>query len=532
MIPPSLKASIKRGERLGAEERFDAIVVGSGAAGGLACLKLCEGGLNVLLLDAGMNTSIRKRPFTTATQFLTRVAANSPLAFRLARPVARLAQRALRAVGKLRQPIQTQCFAWERMPQAFVDDRDYPYATPSGRPFSWIRTHSLGGRMIVPGHGWQYYRLAQTDFRPASPHRPAWPITLEDLTPWYEDVETLLGLSGREDGFSCPPDSLISRRIDPDALEARLMAGVRLRWPQANIMMSRFAPPKASIALAAATGRLTCRTGAVVERILPDDSGRAGGAEWRDKRDGVLRSSRAPIIFLCASTIESTRILMASSTPDGRRPGEDSGVLGANLTDRIIVRAEGVINDTHHPVAPPPGRCLALPRFDLRDGGAGKERGYGVQLYTYPSGRSSFFTAVAFIEGSPRVSNHIRMTPDKGGSPVGLEIDYSYNEDDLKLTDEAASALRELGKSLGAVLTHVDTVPSTPGVAIHECGTARMGTDRQTSVLNPHNECWDMPGLFVTDGASFPSQGSQNPALTIMALTARACQHVLDKRAA
>lgn len=532
MISPLLEASLARGESLVADDRFDAIIVGSGAAGGLASLRLCEGGLNVLMLDAGMDISTWGRPVTATTQLLTRLAANSPLAFSLSRPVARLAQRALRAVGRIRQPVQTQCFAWERMPQAFVDDRDYPYTTPDGRPFSWIRSHGLGGRMIVPGHGWQYYRLAQADFRPSSKERPAWPITLEDLAPWYEDVERLLGLSGREDGFSCPPDSLISNEIEPDALEARVINRVRARWPQAKVMLSRFAPPAASVARAAAAGRLTCRTGAVVERILHDSAGRASGAEWRDKRDGVLRMARAPIVFLCASTIESARILMASSTLSGRPPGDASGALGTNLMDRIMVRAEGMIANTNHLLTPPPGRCIALPRFDLREGGSTEKRGYGVQLYTYPSGRASFFTAVAFIEASPRVSNRIRIRSDGDSRPHHLEIDYSYSEDDLRLTAEASFALRELGTSVGAVLTHVDTVPSTPGLAIHECGTARMGSDPLTSVLNPHNECWDMPGLFVTDGASFPSQGSQNPALTIMALTARACQHVLDQRAA
>jgi choline dehydrogenase-like flavoprotein len=418
------------------------------------------------------------------------------------------------------------------MPEAFVDDRDFPYRTPELQPFSWIRTQTLGGRMVVPGHGWQYYRLPACDFQSADDDFSSWPITLEDLEPWYADVETLLGLSGSRDGLSCPPDGVIASVIHPDALEARMKDRIQARWPQANVILSRFASPAPCLDMAAATGRLTCRTGAVVTRILGARSGRADGVEWMDKRNADLHSARAPLVFLCASTIESARILMNSRTETDLAPGERSGCLGAFLTDRTIVRIEGTIRNTHHPYPPPPGRCLQLPRFDGRNGASGGRRGFGVQLYTYPSGNSSFFTAVAFIEGAPRASNRIRLRADPSGPEPSLEIDYSLSDVDHRLSREASKALRELADCLGAVTTHIDTAPSTPGLSIHECGTARMGADPSSSVLSPQNECWDMPGLFVTDGSAFPSQGSQNPALTIMALTARACRYALSQRAA
>lgn len=152
MIPTWVKDAIERGESLREGSQFDAIVVGSGAAGGMAALRLCEGGLNVLLLEAGLEQPFWSRPLTATFQLLTRTAANSPLALRIARPVARLAQKALRAVGSLRQPIQTQCFAWERMPQAFVDDLENPYSTPKGRPFMDPRPHSRW----ADGYSWPW----------------------------------------------------------------------------------------------------------------------------------------------------------------------------------------------------------------------------------------------------------------------------------------------------------------------------------------------------------------------------------------
>src|SRR5271155_119230 len=144
-------------------ERFDAIVVGAGAAGGLAAKLLCEGGARVLILDAGLPPSIVRTPFRTITQSVVRGWAD-PRLLRLVPPsILYKGRKALKIVGKFRQPVQTNCYAWERLPEAFVDDIDCPYTTPKDKPFIWIRAWTMGGKMIVPGHGRQYYRLSRED---------------------------------------------------------------------------------------------------------------------------------------------------------------------------------------------------------------------------------------------------------------------------------------------------------------------------------------------------------------------------------
>lgn len=521
-----LARALAAGDAEAGSRTFDAIVVGAGAAGGLAASLLCEAGLDVLLLDAGYLPPIWRRPFRRITNALVRSVADPRLIKVIPPRAINAGRKALRLAGRVRQPVQTQCFAWEQLPDAFVDDRDFPYETPVDRPFNWIRAHGLGGRMIVPGHGRQYYRLGLDDFTPRDGMSPPWPLAEGELDRWYARVEQRLELAGARDGIPQPPDSEIARPLTPTSDERALMDSIKARWPRATPILSRYAAPLDTVGTAAATGRLRCRTGAVAQTMTKDASGRVNGVAWYDIKSGRHETARAPLVFLCASTLESTRILLQSqSQTQSARPE----ALGRYLMDHMMVKAEGIGPKLENLETVEPGRCIYLPRFDLRNGTTSGERGFGVQLYRSDAGEKCWFTAVAFCETTPRAENRVTLDPnrrDACGNPA-LRIDFRYSSAEIELANEMTVALGELASLAGARLHGLAAKPAIPGTSVHECGTARMGHDPATSVLDSHNVSWDTPGLYVTDGAAFPSQGTQNPTLTIMALTARACDHAV-----
>jgi choline dehydrogenase-like flavoprotein len=511
-------------ERPGA---FDAVVVGAGAAGGLAAERLTQGGLRVLLLDAGFRPGWLAAPYRRLTAAMVGRLADPSVLPWLPASLLYKGRRAMRVLGRLRQPVQIACYAWERRPDAFVDDRDCPYSTAPGRPFLWLRARALQGRVGIPGHGRLYFRLGPDDFA------ASWPIAAGELDRWYADVERRLGMAGGRDGLPWLPDSAIAHPLEPTPAEAELMARITARWPAAHPVLGRSAPPPDTLETAAATGRLSLRQGAIV-RAIDVAHGRATGVRWFDQASGRDCLATVPLIFLCASALESTRILLLSrDAATGRGLGAGSDALGHYLMDHMVVHASGVGGPLPGPPAAPAedGRCLYLPRFDARDGPLPPSgRGFGVQVYRSPiAGGRAFFTAVAFAEMAPRRENRVMLHPrrvDRWGVPI-LHIDCAISDQDRRRAADQTSALRMLAEIAGVSLRQLDTVPQPPGGALHECGTARMGRDPATSVLDPHNQCWDAAGLYVTDSAAFPSQGSQNPTLTIMALTARACAHAL-----
>ena len=334
------------------------------------------------------------------------------------------------------------------------------------------------------------------------------------------------------DGLPWLPDSELANCLNPTRTETELRDRIIDRWGGARPILSRYAPPLATLEAAAQTGQLQCRQGAIVREILADNSGNVSGVTWIDDQTGREQRSSAPIVFLCASALESTRILMLSHSRRNQQGlGGASNALGRYLMDHALVCAEGIGPSLPSDETPEIGRCLYLPRFDAREMPIPKPAcGYGIQVYQYPGGggRSHFF-ASSFGEMLPRPENRIVLDPtrrDAWGIPI-LRIDCSYSDAELALAREQTQALRELAELAEVKLTGIDEVPAPPGSAYHECGTARMGTDPKHSVLDHNNECWDARGLYVTDAACFPSQGIQNPTLTILALTARACHHAL-----
>jgi choline dehydrogenase-like flavoprotein len=513
--------------------KFDAIVVGAGAAGGLAAQLLCEAGARVLILDAGLPPSMFRTPFRTITQSIVRSWADSRLLRIVPPSIVYKGSQALKIAGRFRQPVQTNCYAWERLPEAFVDDIDCPYTTPKDKPFVWIRAWAIGGRMIIPGHGRQYYRLSREDLNPHDGLSPAWPFDSDELDIWYSAVEKRLVLFGEKNGINCPPDSEIATVLKRAPSEVAIIEAIKARWPHANAVIGRYAPPLASVGSAASTGLLRCRTGAICRRIEVDEPGRVSGVVWYDRTLRREMYTPSNCVFLCASTLETTRILLMSSSAKGRTIGGSSGSLGRYLMDHIMSKVEGLgpsLADRPEPIDD--WRCVYLPRFDARDAHSQEtQRGFGVQVYEAVLNRGkSYFTAVAFAEMLPRAENKVSLDPvtkDAWGMPC-LRIECTHSSRDKEQMHKQIQALREVASLIKVDPGYTREIFAQPGLAIHECGTARMGEDPRTSVLDPNNQCWDAKGLYVTDGACFPSQGSQNPTLTIMALTARACSHALQ----
>lgn len=519
-MTPQLRQAIRASDSLAnGQATFDAIVVGAGAAGGLAAMKLTEAGLKVLVLDAGWKKPVHQAPFTLLTQYLVRTAANPKLYNILPYKVLAIGRKMLAGMGARRQPIQSKFYAWPLSPESFVDDRDAPYTTAEGSAYNWFRVRQIGGRVTIPGHGRQYHRLPPESLS----------IT-GDLTPWYEQIEKLLGLTGGMDASVHQPTCLLAQRIEMHASEKAFVEKMQARWPGASPMLGQWASPPDTMGAAAATGLLTCRTGAVVRSV--DASGKERVVSWFDRETGKVLSANGRLVFVGASTLETARILMMSKAADGTAGiGSRSGVLGAGLMDHVLVRGDGAGGKLEgETFTPDQGRCMFLPRFDKRDGGQGDPRPFGMQLYRTSWGADkSHFTVVSFGEMKPRPENRVELDmtkTDAFGMPQ-LRIHFTHNDEDRASARRQADAIRELAELAGAKLHHIDEKPDVGGTAMHEIGTARMGSSPMNSVVNLNSECWDAPGVYVIDGAAMPEQGIQNPTLTILALAARACAHAV-----
>ena len=512
----------------------DAVVVGAGAAGGLAALALTEAGLRVLVLDAGWPAQHHRSLFRRATVGLVqRLADPEGLRFIPPRFVPRV-RSTISAVGRWRQPVQSTNYAWAFAPSAFVDDRDCPYATEEGAPFAWIRARQLGGRMTIPMHGRLYFRFGPDDLRPTDGLTPPWPVDSGELDDWYGRVERRLGLLGSYDRVPWLPDSELATELAPSVDQAELQARLAARWPFARPVLGRHAPPPDYLEAAARTGRLLCRQGAVVNGVEVDAAGCVSGVTWIDEAARSAQRVHAPLVFLCASTLESTRILLLSKSADSPTGlGDGSGFLGRHLMDHLLVKAEGEAPPlVEPPAAVVPGHCVFLPRFDARHSPApAPGRGFGVQLHQYAGGMGrSYFVMTSFGEMLPQMENRVTLDPtrrDAWGIPT-LRIECRHSAADIRLANMQAESLRDLAAALDVTISQWTRIPDEPGASIHECGTARMGTEPSNSVLDRHNQCWEARGLYVTDGSSFPSQAYQNPTLTILALTERACRHALS----
>ncbi|QGZ38110.1 choline dehydrogenase-like flavoprotein [Pseudoduganella flava] len=560
-------------------ETFDAIVVGSGITGGWAAKELTERGLKTLMVERG-------RPVEHGVDYIGEN--KDPWTM----PNRGLVDHKLAEEQYFNQRM---CYAFdEHTKHFFNNDRDMPYSTPEGRPFSWIRGNQLGGKSLMWAR--QSYRWSDLDFEAnlKDGHGVDWPIRYADLAPWYSHVERHVGISGTSEGLSVLPDSEFLPAFDFNSVELALKKKFDAKYAPARMIMGRtanlrtpgetqlaqgrgqcqarsqchrgcsfgayFSTQSSTLPAALKTGRLSIATDSIVHSVIYDPkTNRATGVRVIDANTLETREYHAKVVMLCASTLASTAILL-NSTSEAYPAGlaNSSGVLGHYLMDHLFGagasgRIEG-FEDDYYQGRRPTGPYI--PRFRnvldkhpafLRGyalaGGAGRE---GWQSAAHRPGFGKDFKAMIRKPGPwrfglggqgemlPRYENMVSLHPtkkDKWGMPL-LHIDCSYSDNDRKMQEDIANTAANILEALGVkdVRRHTKTLEEwPPGLSIHEMGTARMGRDPKTSVLNGFNQAHDVPNLFVTDGASMASSAWQNPSLTFMALTARACAYAVDE---
>jgi choline dehydrogenase-like flavoprotein len=541
-------------------ERFDALVVGSGAAGSIAAKELTERGLDVLLLEAGPDITEEDFPVPEGPR----------------QKGINLKARALAVLGG--QHIQARIgFFGDQFKHLFVNDRQNPYTTPPEDFYLWIRGRQLGGRLHL--YGRVLLRMTDYDFKAAGRDGfgEDWPISYADLAPYYERIEEFLSVYGTRDNVRNLPDGKCCNTPKLTAVEKEFKAKVEAQWPDRTVTSWRYAAPNLKrvplgILAAKETGRLTIRANAIVKRVAVDPAtGKATGVEFIDRLTKKPESAAANVVVLCASTIESVRLLLNSGSakhPNGL--GNSSGLLGRYFMDQCPSQIYGTIPgtkgwelDDSAPADPfyVPAGGICIPRFQNLDNVTHPKfrRGFAFQGAIgrgyVPDDQPAIFGIMGFGETLPYRDNYIALNPrrkDAWGIPVP-HIRCALHENEQQLLREQVRSIQEMvqacgykvvfsGSTLG-LENEKDAFPDADwlsrfafrksfkkslavGAAIHECGGARMGDDPTKSVLNSYNQCWDVKNLFVTDGSCFVSSGTVGPALTIMALTARACDYI------
>jgi len=464
------------------------------------------------------------------------------------------------------QNVQIRSYGYnDKTSRFFVNDRQNRYVTPANHAFNWFRGRQVGGRM----HVWGRYalRFSNADLKPASldGYGVDWPLEYSDLEPYYDKVEDFHGLLGNKDGIEGLPDG---KYVKPHLLnpsELRFREAVENAYPDRRVISARVlqhsterVPPP--IIAARQTGNLTLRANAIVERVNTDPvSGKATGLSVIDRISGVRSTYRSRVVIMCASTIETLRILLNSASerhPNGL--GNSSGLLGRYFMDHVMAIFSGPYDkvekvndgDSGDPDPYDYGRNhgFYIPRFQNLNGRTEDFlRGYAVQGAI---GRSKpHWHMMSQGEILPRIENYVsidRKRRDRWGVPIP-SIKLAFSDNELAMIEHARRSMQEMAnaghlprdsvpqgglveKAIFAVWKRKLILPSgayVPGTAAHEAGGARMGSDPANSVVDPFNQSWDANNVYVTDGACFPSIGSQNITLTIMALTARTCEHII-----
>ncbi len=549
---------------------FDAIVVGSGITGGWAAKELTEAGLKVLLLERG-------RMIEHGSGYITETKNPWDMPFRGVGDTERYREE---------YPVQmlNRHFTEFTEPN-FVNDRDNPYSKAEGTDFNWFRSYGLGGRSLTWGR--QSYRWSDYDFgaNKRDGHGLDWPIRYAELAPWYDKVEEFIGVAGATEGLPQLPDGRFLPPFPLNIVERSVREKVSARWPERRLTIGRtanltvgkgergecqkrsicargcsygayFSTQSSTLPAAKKTGNLTLVTDAVVERVERDPAtGRATGVRWIEAGTKNRKRASARMVFLNAGAFNSVHLLLNSA--DDASPGglaNSSGVLGTHIMDHASTLAaiaimpgyEGYTSFGNRPTG------VVIPRFRNMEtlDGAGHTRGFSYQGGALQSGwtrgkreagigtefKQSLqppgpwrMVLVAFADCIPRASNRLtleRTKTDSNGLPQ-LKIDFAFGAEENAALAEAKSAAAEMLTHAGGNVIMGFDRPGPGGSAIHEMGGARMGDDPRQSVLNRYSRAHDVANLFVTDGAQMSSSACQNPSLTYMALTARACDHAI-----
>jgi choline dehydrogenase-like flavoprotein len=550
--------------------QYDAIVVGSGISGGWAAKELTEKGLNVLLLERG-------RDIEHIKDYVTANKEAWEFPHRGLMPTQEMLQNY--PVLKRDYPLN------ETVLDLWVKDKESPYTET--KPFSWFRGYHVGGRSLMWGR--QSYRFNKWDFEAnlVDGYGVDWPIRYEDLAPWYSYVEKFAGIQGSKEGLDVLPDGEFMPAMEMNCVEKDVAAKIKDSFKgtrhmfigrSANITVPHqdrvncqyrnrcwrgcpfggyFSTQSSTLPAAMKTGRLTLRPYSIVTQVLYDkDKQKASGVEVLDAIDNKTYTFNAKIIFLCASSFNSTWILMNSATniwPDGL--GSSSGELGHNVMDHHFrLGASGktlAFGDRYQYGRRPTG--IYIPRFrniysDKRDyvrgfgyqGGAGRGRGVEVPEFTIGASLKEALSMpsdhwgmgiMGFGEMLPYHENKISLdknVKDKWGLPV-LNMDVEIKENEKKMRQDMMNDAKEMLEAAGLEDVQTYDYGYEVGMGIHEMGTARMGRDPKTSVLNGDNQVWDCKNVFVTDGACMTSASCVNPSLTYMAMTARAADKAVTE---
>jgi choline dehydrogenase-like flavoprotein len=553
---------------------FDAIVIGSGMSGAIAAKELCERGLKTLVIERGRKIE-HGVSYTDSLQPWELPDGGMVPEEEVARDY----------------PIQSECYAMTSANKQFwVKDSEHPYSTPDDKPFRWIRGNHLGGRSLMWGR--QSYRLSAMDFEANAKdgHGADWPIRYEDIAPWYDHIERFIGVAGSKEGLPQLPDGEFLPPFALNDAEMLFKQAVESKFPGRNVIPGRVAnlsqaqphheelgrascqvrsfcergcsygayhsSLSSSLPAAERTGNLTIVTDAIVHSIIHDPkTGKVTGVRVIDANTKQGKVYEAKVIFGCASTIGTTQILLNSKSeafPDGL--ANSSGMVGRNLMDHLYgLSVVGLLPkgpNSFYKGRRPTG--LYIPRFRNVSEPGSFLRGYGYQgavmrlgWRTAALGRPGLGADLktrtrklgpwmAYISGFgemlPNPENRVTLHPsrkDQWGMPI-VHIACAFGPNEEKMTQQIIADGKEMIEAAGGQIMNAATTPGIPGLGIHEMGTACMGKDPKTSVLNRYNQAHDVPNLFITDGSAMASSGCQNPSLTYMALSARAAHHATE----
>ncbi len=551
-------------------DSFDAIVVGSGITGGWAAKELCERGLKTLVIERGRK--INHPDYPTAT--------TSPWEF---------AHRGVRTAEDIKEyRIQSTVYAFnEGTRQYWVKDTDHPYAsTADGPEYKWIRGYHEGGRSIMWGR--QCYRWSDLDFEAnmKDGYGVDWPIRYKDIAPWYSYVERYVGISGQKEGLPQLPDGEFLPPFEMNCVERHVKDGIEMAYPDRHMTIGRvanltvphngrgqcqrrnlcyrgcpygayFSSQSVTLPAAQKTGNLTLLTDSVATRLIYDkETNRISGVRILDTDLGTEKEYQAKVIFLCASTLNSTWLLLHSANeefPEGL--ANSSGVLGKYLMDHqyqagAFATFEG-FDDQYYYGGRPNGIYLARfrnidkqhPEF-IRGYGyqGGASRAGSVRGVGSPGIGAEFKDALmhpgpwqmrlhGFGEVLPYEDNYVTLNQDQldvHGLPT-LAIHCKHRENERKMRQDFIQEAMDMLEAAGGKDIQAFNGVDHPGFGIHEMGTARMGRDPRNSVLNRWNQSHDIPNLFVTDGSCMASAACVNPSITYMALTARAVDYAVKE---
>ena len=556
------------------KENYDAIVIGTGISGGWAAKELCEGGLKTLVLERGrMITHVKDYPTMN----------DDPWDMELRGSTTQEEKKRQEKQSRTGYTTKAESKHW------FVDDIKHPYNET--KRFDWMRGYHVGGRSIMWGR--QSYRLSDLDFTAnvKDGHGVDWPIRYKDISPWYDYVEGYIGISGEKLGLPHLPDGVFSPPMELTCVEEEFKSKLASNYQDRLLTIGRvahitgdhshngrtncqfrnrcirgcpyggyFSSNASTLPAAEITGNMTLRPNSIVHEIIYDDKQKkATGVKVIDAETKETHIFHADIIFCCASSIASASILMQSKSdrfPNGL--GNDSGELGHNIMDHHLgagarAKVDGY-EDKYYKGRRPNG--IYIPRFrNLGDkkterkdflrgygyqGGGGRygiaehiaELGYGAEYkeeMLKPGGWSMGLGG--FGECLPYHDNKMTLDYEKlddWGLPT-VTFDAEWKENELIMREDIKQQAAEMLERAGFRDIETFDTRHAPGIGIHEMGTARMGRDPKTSVLNANNQVHTVPNVYVTDGACMTSAGCQNPSLTYMALTARAAKHAVKQ---